>query len=1129
MRKFKSIILSLVVLFVLSHQTQAQDVRTLNTKVADILAQMPAKSNDHLNRVMNHTLLLGDEGISEILQRIKPAEEGDDVAVRYVVTSLARYSSQKGHEQEWTMVQRQFLKAIESTGNKETQAYLIHQLNYGANEAVIDPLKKFLADDRLCEPVTQLFLNIRTGKVEQAFMEAFGSASGNNQITLVKALGELRSKASLTAITRLEGSSNRELQRAVLAALANIGDPQSYMLLWNAANKVSFAYDPTEAAAAFIKYTSRLGENNQPALCKQACLALMKTNSTNNLYYNQEAAIVIFARYFEQEAMALLLKVADNPDSSFRMAVLQTAKKIGDAAYVQKWVKKAKTTGAATRADIVYMLGERKDKYAIPFIQECLTDKAANVRTAAIWALVKLDEQLASKDILSHLVQGSDVTEAERALQTLLDEKGLDGAAQSIDKATDAGKAGIIQLIASKSSVRFFKLIYGYTGNPDAAVKNAAFAALKNVSSGGDIDMLLTLLAQTKEPGAISDVQAAIVKAARDIPSPDAASASILAKLQQNNEIEKLAPVLAAIGGTQSLKVVAQLFNTSAGDAKQICFKSLIGWNNPAATAYLYQIVKENNPSYRADAFNGFVNQVNKSNWPDDQRLLKLQMIMPLAQTAEEKEKVIDALSSVNTFLALVYINQFLDQPDLLPQAAFAAASIALPSSDNKQGLYGDIPKAILRKAAGLLSGAESDYIRENVNRYLENLPSDPGFVPMFNGVDLSGWKGFVTDPIKKASLKPKELAKLQLKANEKMHNNWSVKDGMIVFNGEGNNLLSDKEYGDFEMWVNWKISKKGDSGIYLRGSPQVQIWDTTRVEVGAQVGSGGLYNNQKNPSKPLKVADNPIEEWNTFHITMIGDKVTVYLNGELVVDNVTLENYWDRNQPIFPTGTIELQAHGTDLAFKDIYIREIKNQEVTLSPEEKAQGFVSLFNGKNLDGWVGNKTDYKAEDGNIVIQPSNGEGGGNLYTEKEYSDFLFRFEFLLTPGANNGLGVRAPLEGDAAYVGMELQILDNTAPVYAELKPYQYHGSVYGVIPAKREFLKPLGEWNYEEVELKGNKIKITLNGTVILDGDIKEASRNGTMDGKEHPGLLRTSGHIGFLGHGSVVKFRNIRLKEL
>lgn len=196
---------------------------------------------------------------------------------------------------------------------------------------------------------------------------------------------------------------------------------------------------------------------------------------------------------------------------------------------------------------------------------------------------------------------------------------------------------------------------------------------------------------------------------------------------------------------------------------------------------------------------------------------------------------------------------------------------------------------------------------------------------------------------------------------------------------------------------------------------------------------------------------------------------------------------------------------------------------------QEQEPGFTTLFNAENLDGWVGNKVSYQVENGLIVIDPNGGGNGGNLFTENEYSDFVFRFEFQLTPGANNGLGIHAPLKGDVAYSGKELQILDNTAQKYAELEPYQYHGSVYGIIPARRGFLKAVGEWNEQEVTVQGSKIKIVLNGTTILDGDFDEASKNGTMDKKKHPGLKKTRGHIGFLGHGDVVRFKNIRIKDL
>lgn len=173
-----------------------------------------------------------------------------------------------------------------------------------------------------------------------------------------------------------------------------------------------------------------------------------------------------------------------------------------------------------------------------------------------------------------------------------------------------------------------------------------------------------------------------------------------------------------------------------------------------------------------------------------------------------------------------------------------------------------------------------------------------PGFTPLFNGKDLSGWKGLVQSPPKRAKMTPEELADAQKKADEKMRAHWKAENGIIVFDGKGDSLCTAKDYADFDLYVDWKILEKGDSGIYLRGTPQVQIWDTAAAPKNA-VGSGGLFNNQKpeNPSVPLKVADKPVGKWNTFLIHMVGEKVTVHLNGELVVSNVTLENYWQRDR----------------------------------------------------------------------------------------------------------------------------------------------------------------------------------------------------------------------------------------
>ena len=201
-------------------------------------------------------------------------------------------------------------------------------------------------------------------------------------------------------------------------------------------------------------------------------------------------------------------------------------------------------------------------------------------------------------------------------------------------------------------------------------------------------------------------------------------------------------------------------------------------------------------------------------------------------------------------------------------------------------------------------------------------------------------------------------------------------------------------------------------------------------------------------------------------------------------------------------------------------------SQVSPLAAADDEAGFVAIFDGKSLDGWQGSTKGYQAKDG-VLICPK--KGGGKIFSNKKYDDFVLRFDFKLTPGANNGLGVRTPLRGDPAYAGMELQILDNTAEKYAKLKPYQYHGSIYGVVTAKRGHLKPVGEWNVQEVTAKGDQIKVVLNGETIVDANIREASKDGTIDGKKHPGLLNKTGHIGFLGHGAHVEFRNIRIKEL
>ena len=414
-----------------------------------------------------------------------------------------------------------------------------------------------------------------------------------------------------------------------------------------------------------------------------------------------------------------------------------------------------------------------------------------------------------------------------------------------------------------------------------------------------------------------------------------------------------------------------------------------------------------------------------------------------------------------------------------------------------------------------------------------ENNSPPKGFTAIFNGNDFKDWTGGLTkDPREIAAMPAAERAAWDKKMNDGIQQHWHVENGELVSDGKDPFLATTKDYGDFEMWVDWKIGPKGDSGIYLRGVPQVQIWDPSdehSIPLGADKGSGGLWNNKKHEKNPTAKADKPIGQWNRMFIRMVGPYVTVILNGQKVVDNVILENYYDASIPVFKSGPIYLQTHGSETRFRNVFVREIPAEDsnrILGEIQGDQSSFQPLFNGKDLSGWKGATGSYEVVDGELRTVPGKGDV---LITDDTYDNFIVRLEFKLPPGGNNGLAIRVPENvRDSAYEGIELQILDDTDPKYKDLHDYQTCGSAYGLAPAHGGFLRPVGEWNHQEVTVDGDHITVNLNGYEILNADIAEA-RKKPLDGKEHPGADRTEGHFGLCAHSDPVAFRNITIKRL
>jgi len=1129
--KVNKIILAVLTFLLFSEISFPQDKRTLDTKIADLLVQFPSSDLTYTDKLMGDMQLLGEEGLRKICTQILPAGTGDDTKQRFAVESFSRYLSRNGKEEERLGWEKICISFSSRAAEPDVIDFFIKQLQLVGSRQTAEALKIYLSDRVNCSSAISAITAVGGKTGELILAESLKDRDLPCAAAVMNALASMESGIAVNDYILWASDENTNTKAAAYNALAMSGDPLAYPVLLQAARSYSFRWEHTGATASLLNYARTVARNGDIKTMDNICkLVISKCN--DKLTIQKTAALETYVSFHGIDAMPEIFKAAAHPNSWYRNAAIDMSSSIEGEEVVDKWIDYFPKALPAAKPEIITMLGMRGGTKALDLITTSLKNPDGAVRVSAAEAIGKISGKNAAPSLVEYLMKYNSRNDQEAAVSALMSISGREEISllkPALENGSSSVKKSAIDLMAWKKDHEYFSEILPYASSSDVIVKDAAVKALANLSGPEDQNTLIDLLLKTDDAVYISEIQVALINAANQDSDPENRSTVILTAIEKGKGKEKLIPVLAQTGGRKALGVVLDEFENGNQEMREVCFRALSTWADYTASSALYEICASGNKTYEAPAFEGYVRQVKSAKISDEQKLLLFRKIMPFALSSERKNVILTETGNLKTYQSLFFVAGYLDDPSTSAAAAKAAMYIALPSIDSGTGMSGYNVREILLKVVGKLSGSESEYDKEMVNKYLSSMLVDEGFVPMFNGKDLTGWQGLVENPIARSKMKPAELVKKQAESDKKVPLNWTVKSGSIWFNGNGENLCSIKEYGNFEMLVDWKISKDGDSGIYLRGTPQVQIWDIARESDGAQVGSGGLYNNQKNPSAPLKVADNQVGDWNTFRIVMIGEKVSVWLNGELVVDSVIMENYWDRSIPIFSQGPIELQAHGTDLAFRDIYVREIGDNEYNLSTGEKADGFISLFNGRNLDGWIGDKVANYVKDGMIVTRPEIIRGG-NIYTEKEYTDFIFRFDFLLSPGGNNGLGIRTPLTGDAAYVGMELQIIDNTTRVFGDLQPYQMHGSVYGVIPAKTGYLRPVGEWNSEEVIAVGSKIKIILNGNVILDGDVIEASKNGTIDNRDdHTGLLNKTGHIGFLYHNSEVKFKNIRIKDL
>jgi HEAT repeat protein len=928
----------LLIIFVLISAALAfpsADTRPVAARISEILVKFPAQTPAEKEALAAEIIALGETGIEEICRRLVPAGKADDSLVRYALEAAGTYVMRPAAEGERRLYARAVIKALLTVPDSEVKAFLISRLQASGGREALHPLVRYLNDPKLGDPAIQALLSIRPPGIEKALIQALDRKAGANKLALIQALGEIRSLAAVEKIIPFASSRDQPTRDAALFALANIGDPRAERVL----NKIPVALSPMERARAVSRYllfALRAAEAGRREDAVKSCRDIIEKSTGSEEGQVRSAALALLTELRGAEALTDLLQAMDSPDAAYRERALELSLSLPGEEAAARWIERAGEVSHEARAQIIAMLGRRSDKAALPFIKESLKSEAKAVRLGAIFAIARIGGSEVMTD-LCELWQSADEEEADvlkGVFLTFPSAAAVAATAGIFDGASPSGKAAILALLGERGAAEYAGIVLSAAASDNEPIRKSALAALEKVARAQDLAQIMDLLSAAAEPAEILALQNALVAAAGQLKDPESRADAILEKMHQAQGSKRLNLMrpLARVGGENALKAVLAEIQNPDSQVQAVAMYTLANWTEFRAVPELRKVAAAADGSagrrFVYLALQGYVRLVHESDLPAEKKLEFIKNVLSFAREPAEKNIIIAGLGGIKNGESLLLISPFLDDPAFREKAAQAALRAALPSP-GFEGLFGLDTARTLKRAAKFI---QNEYDRGEAEKYAHELLLREGFRPLFNGKDLSGWKGLVKDPPSRARMTPQELRKEQAAADIEMKRHWQVIDGALVFDGQGQSLCSAQDFADFELFVDWKIEPGGDSGIYLRGSPQVQVWDPAEHAEG----SGGLYNNKIGPAAPLQAADNPAGEWNTFEILMSGDRVTVYLNGVLVVDNINMENTWERNKPIYPAGQIELQAHSTPLYFKNIYIREIPGSQPIVS----SQGF---------------------------------------------------------------------------------------------------------------------------------------------------------------------------------------------
>ncbi|MDA1143005.1 MAG: DUF1080 domain-containing protein [Planctomycetota bacterium] len=1091
-----------------------KDAQAAVGKMNEWVGSLTAKPFKERQEIYDQIIKLGSVGLDALCGQLVNPATGDDSSARLALRELSFYVLRPGATaSERELYVLSLHKILKAEAGPDVQAFACRELQLTGRAESVGSLAALLTVPELTEPSAMSLLAISkhaaraeiTMAVRAAYSKLTDKAD-NQKVTLIRALAALRDKNSLPAFNAAAASDHSNLRQMGLYALANLGDPTSEALLLEAAASKKIS-ESQRATSWLWLYARRLNEEGHADKAVTLCRKVFETRSGPADGHVQSSALYSLYEILGDGAIEDLLASLENKSVYVQAASAKLLMEIKSNSLGSKLAARLKNENPASRKAALEIIAARGDEATAGAVKELLKDKDPAVRLQAIIAYSKVAKAQSLDALLDIAQKGSPEEQAlaRNALIRLPGEEASQQVAEMLKTAKTAdSKTAIIEALQARNARKQVSEILLLASDKDSKVRGAALKALKVLASPSHVPALLKLLNDTDPED--QDALVAAIASAGSTAGEDERLTPILDALAEPESRVRLPllKVLSRIGGKKAIAPVLEEISSEDEQTQDAAIRALTDWPDDSAVEPLLKLATTSESLiHKVLALRGVMRVITSANISPEAKTSHVKTALAAAERTEDKKMILGSLGSIRHPHSLKLAASLVSQPELKAEAINAVMRIACPQSSTDLGLTDSTTYDVLKELVGVVTDANAkNQIQEHLSRF-----------PQGDIANLARNKPVMSAPKHQGNNVPTLAVD-------------GVADQSSVWFGDGSPAWLEVDLQQTVKIDTAHVYFYYSDGRYYQYAIEVSTDQKTWKKVVDRSGTTELCTAQGHPHR-----FDPIEaRWVKLHIYKNSANPAVHVMELKVYAEGTAPETLKKFKPNeeLPGSDQVAGAARTRAAPPDgkvvnpsitPYALHKKDENGKVSSGIPEEEFQSLFDGKTLNGWQGSLDGYFAENGILVCK------GGQLFTEKEYSDFVFRFEFKLPPGGNNGLGIRAPSQGNAAYAAMELQILENTAEKYATLAPYQYHGSIYGVVPARRGFQKKPGEWNYQEVIAIGHHVKVILNGEVITDAFLDQVY---PMDGKPHPGLLNKKGFIGFLGHGDRVEFKNIRIKD-